>query len=118
MVKILVIEDEQDIREMIQQILELEGYEVTAAVNGKEGIDYARKIDPDLIVCDINMPEIDGFGVIESLKKEKGTGTIPFIFLTARSDKKDIREGMNLGADDFLNKPFTNSTSPLLTDNS
>lgn len=107
MPKILVVEDEKDIRDLIEQVLVMEGYEVITAVNGKVGIEQAKNLLPDLIICDVNMPEVDGFGVIESLRNNKSTSTIPFIFLTARAEKKDIREGMNLGADDYLNKPFT-----------
>jgi len=104
---ILVIEDEENIRETIVDTLTLEGFTVLDAANGKIGIELANKHLPDLILSDVNMPEVDGFGVIKSLKEDPRTNTIPFIFLTARADKSDIRGRMNLGADDYLNKPFT-----------
>ncbi len=107
MAKILVIEDEADIRNTIKQILEFEGHDVLSASDGVEGVNSAKENIPDLIISDVNMPELDGFGVITELRNNKSTSTIPIILLTARSEKEDIREGMNLGADDYLNKPFT-----------
>lgn len=106
MKKILLIEDNLEVRENTSEILELAGYEVTAAVNGKLGVEAAQRILPDLIICDIMMPELDGYGVLHILNKKPETANIPFIFLTAKTEKADIRKGMNLGADDYLTKPF------------
>ncbi|MBC7388446.1 MAG: response regulator [Opitutaceae bacterium] len=103
---ILVIEDNLDVRENIAEILELADYKVLTAENGKIGIDLAKKNLPDLVICDIMMPELDGYGVIHVLSKNPETAAIPFIFLTAKTEKADIRKGMNLGADDYLTKPF------------
>lgn len=104
--KILLIEDNADVRENIEEILVLAGYDVITAENGKSGVDLAQKDKPDLIICDIMMPELDGYGVIHILSKSEETAGIPFIFLTAKAEKTDIRKGMNLGADDYLTKPF------------
>jgi DNA-binding response OmpR family regulator len=106
MKKILLIEDNSDVRENTTEILELAGYNVIAAPNGKIGVDLAQKNKPDLIICDIMMPELDGYGVLHILARKVETSTIPFIFLTAKTEKTDIRKGMNLGADDYLTKPF------------
>ncbi|WP_282032372.1 response regulator [Winogradskyella eximia] len=106
MKKILLIEDNKDVRENTAEILELENYTVSTAENGKIGVEKALKIIPDLIICDIMMPELDGFGVFKNLKSIPKTASIPFIFLTAKSEKEDLRKGMNLGADDYLTKPF------------
>jgi CRP-like cAMP-binding protein len=106
MKKILLIEDNHDVRENIAEILELANYNVITASNGKEGVDKALHEDPDLIICDIMMPELDGYGVLHILSKNKLTAQIPFIFLTAKSEKVDFRKGMNMGADDYLTKPF------------
>ena len=106
MKKILVIEDNLDVRENIQEILELSGYEVLVAEDGKEGKEKAIAERPDLILCDIMMPILDGFGVLRILSKLPETADIPFIFLTAKVDHKDMRKGMNLGADDYITKPF------------
>lgn len=106
MKKILLIEDNVDVRENISEILALANYHVTAAKNGKEGAEIAKTLLPDLIVCDIMMPELDGYGVLHVLSKKPETAKIPFIFLTAKAEKVDIRKGMNLGADDYLTKPF------------
>jgi CRP/FNR family transcriptional regulator, polysaccharide utilization system transcription regulator len=103
---ILLIEDNLDVRENTAEILELADYKVLTAENGKIGIDLAKKNIPDLIVCDIMMPELDGYGVIHVLSKNPETAAIPFVFLTAKTEKADIRKGMNLGADDYLTKPF------------
>ncbi len=103
---ILLIEDNLEVRENTQELLQLAGYEVTTAENGKVGVVKAVDVDPDLIICDIMMPELDGYGVIKILSRNPETATIPFIFLTAKADKSDIRMGMNLGADDYLTKPF------------
>ncbi len=104
--KILLIEDNLAMRENTSEILELANYEVFTAENGKIGVDLARKHKPDLIVCDIMMPELDGYGVLHLLGKNEETAGIPFIFLTAKAEKTDFRKGMNLGADDYLTKPF------------
>lgn len=106
MTNILLIEDNEDVRENTAEILELSNYHVITAENGKVGVELARKHQPDLILCDIMMPELDGYGVIHMLGKNPDTAGIPFIFLTAKADKTDIRKGMNLGADDYLTKPF------------
>lgn len=107
MKKILIIEDNDDVRENTAEILELSGYEVTTASNGKIGVESAKSFIPDVIICDIMMPELDGYGVLEALNKTNTMASIPFIFLTAKSEKMDMRKGMNLGADDYLTKPFT-----------
>lgn len=104
--RILIIEDNADIRENTGEILSLAGYAVTSAPNGKIGVDLAIKEKPDLIICDIMMPELDGYGVLHILSKNSATATIPFIFLTAKTERSDIRKGMELGADDYLTKPF------------
>jgi CRP-like cAMP-binding protein/CheY-like chemotaxis protein len=104
--KILVIEDNNDIRENIVEILELASYEVFDADNGKTGVDTALKQLPDIILCDIMMPELDGYGVLFMLGKNPDTAAIPFIFLTAKAERMDLRKGMEMGADDYLTKPF------------
>lgn len=106
MKKILLIEDNPEIRENTSEILELAGYNVLTAANGKLGVELAQHKSPDLIICDIMMPELDGYGVLHILSKAEETAAIPFIFLTAKTEKTDIRKGMNLGADDYLTKPF------------
>lgn len=106
MKKVLIVEDNDDVRENISEILELAGYEVVPAKNGKEGVSLAIQSKPDLIVCDIMMPELDGYGVLHILSKNPETAKIPFIFLTAKAEKDDFRKGMTLGADDYLTKPF------------
>ncbi|MEG4493562.1 response regulator [Microcoleus sp. D3_18_C4] len=107
MAKILVIEDEEAIRENILELLEAENFEGIGAINGKVGIKLAIERIPDLILCDMMMPEVDGHGVLKALRSEPLTATIPFIFLTAKADKVDIRTGMELGADDYITKPCT-----------
>ncbi len=106
MKKILLIEDNADVRENTSEILSLANYNVITAENGKIGIELAKKENPDLIICDIMMPELDGYGVLHILGKNSETATIPFIFLTAKTERVDLRKGMNLGADDYLTKPF------------
>ncbi|MBW4573727.1 MAG: response regulator [Aphanothece sp. CMT-3BRIN-NPC111] len=106
--KILVIEDEQFIRDVILEILEAENFEAISAENGEIGVELAQEIIPDLIICDIMMPKLDGYGVLNELRQYPVTATIPFIFLTAKADKADWRQGMDLGADDYLTKPFSN----------
>ena len=105
MKKILVIEDEPEMRRNIFTILRLEGFAPVAAENGRTGVEVATKEKPDLILCDVMMPELDGYGVIKTLHNEPATMNIPFIFLTAKGERTDIRSGMNLGADDYLTKP-------------
>ncbi|NJB70382.1 CRP-like cAMP-binding protein [Saonia flava] len=106
MKKILLIEDNEDVRENTADIIELANYEVATAENGKIGVEKAIKMVPDLIICDIMMPEMDGYEVITSLGKNSKTASIPFIFLTAKTGKTDMRMGMNMGADDYLTKPY------------
>ena len=103
---ILVIEDTLEVRENICEILELSNYNVLSAPNGKSGVRLATAESPDLILCDVMMPELDGFGVLKILNGDKRTYDIPFIFLTAKADKEDFRKGMGLGADDYITKPF------------
>ncbi|MCD9015123.1 response regulator [Parachryseolinea silvisoli] len=104
--KILLIEDNAEMAENISCILQLAKYDVTHAADGKIGVDLAQRLQPDLILCDIMMPELDGYGVLHILNKDVETASIPFIFLTAKADKSDFRAGMNLGADDYITKPF------------
>lgn len=104
--KILIIEDNEDIRESSMEILELAGYEVLQADNGKIGVELAQQHLPDMILCDIMMPELDGYGVLYLLSKNQNTENIPFIFLTAKAERADMRKGMEMGADDYLTKPF------------
>ena len=106
MKKILVIEDSDDIRENIVEILNLAGYQTFASSNGKDGVGLAVAHIPDLILCDIMMPELDGYGVLYMLQKNRNTAAIPFIFMTAKAERADRRKGMELGADDYLTKPF------------
>lgn len=107
MAKILVIEDEPAIRVNLLKLLSAEGFAAIGAENGIKGVELARKDQPDLIICDIMMPELDGYGVLETLQQDQVTATIPFIFLTAKVGRDDLRQGMKLGADDYLTKPFT-----------
>lgn len=109
MKQILIIEDNKDVRENTAELLELSGYGVIKAVNGKEGVRAAQSHKPDLIICDIMMPELDGYGVLELLSNNPYTAAIPFIFLTAKTERSDIRKGMALGADDYITKPFEDS---------
>ena len=106
MKKILLIEDNLEVRENTEEILELAGYKVITAENGKKGVEAAQKNKVDLIICDIMMPELDGYGVLHILRKNSNTSSVPFIFMTAKAEKSDFRKGMNLGADDYLTKPF------------
>jgi CheY-like chemotaxis protein len=103
---ILVIDDNTEIRENTAEILMLAGYNTHAAENGKKGVELALREKPDLIVCDIMMPELDGYGVLHLLKKNASTEHIPFIFLTAKTERGDFRKGMEMGADDYITKPF------------
>jgi CRP-like cAMP-binding protein/CheY-like chemotaxis protein len=104
--KILVIEDNNDIRENTAEILELAGYDAITAENGKIGVDKALREKPSVIICDIMMPELDGYGVLHLLRKNKETESTPFIFLTAKTERSDFRKGMEMGADDYITKPF------------
>ncbi len=104
---ILIIEDNEDIRENVDEILTLSNYAVLTARNGKEGIEIAINKKPDLIICDIMMPGIDGYGVLHVLHKDPLTQSIPFIFLTSKSERSDFRAAMELGADDYITKPFS-----------
>lgn len=105
MKKILIIEDDPETLANITLMLDMEGFKPISAPNGKIGVTTAKRELPDLIICDVSMPEIDGHGVLERLRADDTTVSIPFIFLTAKGDKKDVRTGMNLGADDYLTKP-------------
>ena len=106
MKKILVIEDNEEVRETLAEILELSGYQVDTAKDGAIGARKALDAPPDIILCDVMMPKLDGFGVLNILSKKQETADIPFVFLTAKADKNDFRRGMNLGADDYITKPF------------
>ena len=106
MKKILIIEDNREVRENLGEILELSNYSVSTAENGVLGVEMALTEVPDLIICDVMMPELDGFGVLHILSKKPKTADVPFIFLTAKAEKSDFRKGMNLGADDYITKPF------------
>jgi DNA-binding NarL/FixJ family response regulator len=105
MKRILVIEDEPEMRRNLVTILRMEKFQPIAAENGRVGVQLAKKEKPDLILCDVMMPELDGYGVLAALRADPKTVAIPFIFLTAKGEKPDIRTGMNLGADDYLTKP-------------
>lgn len=107
MKQLLLIEDNDEIRENTAEILELAGYKVTTAENGKLGVEKALKQKPDLIICDIMMPVLDGYGVLHLLNKNPTLSGIPFIFLTARTERSDLRKGMEMGADDYITKPFS-----------
>ena len=107
MKRILVIEDQPVMRRNIQTILEMEGFQVVTAENGRQGVETAKGTPPDLILCDVMMPELDGYGVLTALRENEVTATVPFIFLTAKGEKTDLRTGMNLGADDYLAKPVS-----------
>ena len=105
MKKILVIEDDSEMRRNIVIVLRLEQYQPIAAENGRVGVELAKREKPDLILCDVMMPELDGYGVLKALHEDTNTALTPFIFLTAKGEKEDLRSGMNLGADDYLTKP-------------
>jgi DNA-binding response OmpR family regulator len=106
MKKVLIIEDDTALRENTAELLELLNFEVATAPNGRIGITLAKQNYPDVIICDIMMPEVDGYGVLEALLADTSTNQIPFIFLSAKTEHKEIRKGMDLGADDYLTKPF------------
>tara|TARA_R110002033_G_scaffold8237_1_gene28475 strand:+ start:1607 stop:2656 length:1050 start_codon:yes stop_codon:yes gene_type:complete len=103
---VLLIEDDVILRENTAELLELSGYEVETAANGKIGVEKAKETLPDIIICDIMMPELDGYGVLEAISKDSATKYIPFIFLSAKTERQDVRKGMDLGADDYITKPF------------
>jgi DNA-binding NarL/FixJ family response regulator len=105
MKKILVIEDEPEMRRNLLTILKLEKFAALGAENGRAGLELVERERPDLILCDVMMPELDGHGVLATLRESEATASIPFIFLTAKGEKTDLRSGMNLGADDYLTKP-------------
>jgi DNA-binding NarL/FixJ family response regulator len=107
--RILLIEDHAPMRRNLATMLEMEGFDVLVAENGRAGVDVALAELPDLVLCDVMMPELDGHGVLKELRANKSTATTPFIFLTAKGEKPDVRAGMNLGADDYLTKPAVKS---------
>ena len=107
MKKILLVEDNDEIRENTREILELANYQITTATNGKEGYAMAQKEPPDLIICDIMMPVLDGYGLLHLISNNESLKSIPFIFLTAKTERTDFRKGMEMGADDYITKPFT-----------
>ncbi len=109
MKKILVIEDEPEMRRNITALLRYYDYQPIAAENGRQGVETARREKPDLILCDVMMPQLDGHGVLQGLQMDASLARIPFIFLTAKGEKDDLRSGMNLGADDYLTKPVANT---------
>ena len=109
MKKILVIEDEPEMRRNIAALLRFYEYEPVVAENGRLGVEASRRAIPDLILCDVMMPEMDGYGVLQALQTDASLARIPFIFLTAKGEKDDLRSGMNLGADDYLTKPVANA---------
>src|SRR6185436_19212243 len=104
---ILLIEDNEDIRENTAEILELSNYKVIVAENGKIGVEKALEHKPDLIICDIMMPVLDGYGVLHAVHRNETIKNTPFIFLTAKSERSDFRRGMESGADDYITKPFS-----------
>ncbi len=106
MKKILVIEDEVFIRENLIELLEIEGFEAIGAENGTSGLHLAKEHQPNLILCDVMMPELDGFGVLEALRQDSVTATIPFMFLTASADRNNLRRIRGLGMSDYILKPF------------
>ena len=107
MKKILIIEDEPSVRANILELLSAEEFKAVAADNGATGVQLALSHRPDLIICDVMMPQLDGHGVLQALRQNPVTATIPFIFLTAKVDRSDLRAGMSLGADDYVTKPFS-----------
>jgi DNA-binding NarL/FixJ family response regulator len=109
MKRILIIEDEPEMRRNITTLLRYYDYDPIAAKTGREGVEAAHREKPDLILCDVMMPEMDGYGVIQALQTDASVARIPFIFLTAKGEKEDLRNGMNLGADDYLTKPVANA---------
>lgn len=108
-IKLLLIEDEDTLRENIAELLGIKGYQVVSAVDGRQGLSQAKIDPPDLIICDIIMPNLDGYELLEIIRATPALVRIPFIFLTAKAELSDLRQGMNLGADDYLTKPVTSS---------
>jgi DNA-binding NarL/FixJ family response regulator len=109
MKKILVIEDEPEMRRNIVMLLRYRSYQPLEAENGRRGLELVRRETPDLILCDVMMPELDGYEVLRALRADEKLALIPFVFLTAKGEKDDLRSGMNLGADDYLTKPVGNN---------
>src|SRR5262247_3681699 len=109
MKKILVIEDEPEMCRNITTLLKFYDYQPIAVDNGCDGVQAARRERPDLILCDVMMPKMDGYGVLQAMQSDPALARIPFIFLTAKGEKDDLRDGMNLGADDYLTKPVANA---------
>ena len=105
--RILIIEDETPLRESLVEMLNFEAFEAFEAEDGLQGVALARKHRPDLVICDIAMPVLDGYGVLEQLRQDETTAHIPVLFLTARADKEAIRHGLEIGAVDYITKPFT-----------
>jgi CheY-like chemotaxis protein len=106
MKKVLIIEDNIEIRENIVEFLSLEGYNMSEATDGKTGLQLVKELFPDIILCDIQMPNLNGYEVLQSLKENESTKNIPFIFLTANVEKKDVAAGLEMGADGYVSKPF------------
>ncbi len=109
MKKVLIVEDELILRNNMEEIISLHGFEVKSAENGETGLLLARHFLPDIILCDIKMPRYDGFWLLEQIRNENGLQSVPFIFVSAKVDRRDVREGMELGADDYITKPFTSN---------
>jgi two-component system sensor histidine kinase/response regulator len=105
--RVLIIEDDSLIRENLIELLTEEGFDASGAENGRVGLDLALKDPPAIVLCDVRMPELDGYGVLEAIRENPATRGLPFIFLSAKADRADVRAGMNLGADDYVTKPFT-----------
>jgi CheY-like chemotaxis protein len=106
MASILIIEDEAPIRDNLRRLVQLEGYDVLEAENGQRGLDLIRTTLPDLILCDVMMPELDGFSLLKILRTDPRTAAVPFVFLTASAEKEDLEHGRALGADEYVTKPF------------
>lgn len=106
MTKILVIEDEVFIRENLIELLEIEGFQAIGAENGHQGVQFAKEHQPDLILCDVMMPELDGYGVLVTLREDPATKTIPFMFLTASADRSNLQKIREMGMNDYILKPF------------
>jgi CheY-like chemotaxis protein len=106
MTKILVIEDEVFIRENLIELLEIEGFQAIGAENGNQGVQFAKEHQPDLILCDVMMPELDGYGVLGALRADPATKTIPFMFLTASADRSNLQKIREMGMNDYILKPF------------
>ncbi|MDX2271248.1 MAG: response regulator [Cyanobacteriota bacterium] len=105
MATILVIEDEKPIRTYVSKILEAEGHAAICAENGEDGLDLVKQCQPDLVLCDLVMPKLNGYGVLDALKRDQNTAGIPFVFLSSKCSEEDIRQGMAMGSDDYLSKP-------------